>query len=58
MKIKYNKEKHKRKFILPLYTIPVIWANSTISAPNTENALTNSVKFATDSNLPNVLDTW
>lgn len=36
--------------------LPVMWASSTISAPNTENALTNSVKFATDSNLPNDLD--
>ena len=36
--------------------IPVICANSTISAPNTENAFTNSVNVATDSSLPNVLD--
>ena len=31
-------------------------ASSTISAPNTEKAFTNSVKVATDSNLPSVLD--
>lgn len=28
-------------------TLPVMWASSTISAPNTENAFTNSVKVAT-----------
>lgn len=37
--------------IIKVY-LPVTCANSTISAPNTENAFTNSVKFATDSNLP------
>lgn len=36
---------------------PVTCASSTISAPNTENAFTNSVKLATDSNLPKVLAT-
>lgn len=39
-----------------IWDLPVICASSTISAPNTEKALTNSVKVATDSNLPNVLD--
>lgn len=38
--------------------LPVTCANSTISAPNTENAFTNSVKFATDSNLPKDFATW
>lgn len=47
------KQKIIRKKVVVL---PVMWASSTISAPNTENAFTNSVKVATDSNLPNVLD--
>lgn len=38
---------------MSIYCLPVTCANSTISAPKTENALTNSVKFATDSSLPN-----
>lgn len=37
---------------------PVTWANSTISAPNIEKAFTNSEKFATDSNLLKVLETF
>lgn len=38
--------------------LPVTCANSTISAPNTENAFTNSVKLATDSSLPKDFATW
>lgn len=33
--------------------LPVTCASSTISAPNTENAFTNSEKFDTCSSLPN-----
>ena len=37
---------------------PVKWASSTISVPNCENALTNSVKFATFSNRFRLIDTY
>ena len=36
----------------------VTWASSTISVPNWQKALTNSVKFVTDSSLVIVFTTW
>lgn len=53
-----KKIKERKKRNVSFLILPVMCANSTISAPNTENAFTNSVNVATDSSLPSVLDIY